>query len=70
MFSLPICKADKLVSVCELMLLEEFKNCLPERTAVYLNEQKVSTLQQAVKLADGFALTHKMVFVRRESFQN
>lgn len=27
--------------VHELMLLEEFKNCLPEQTAVYLNEQKV-----------------------------
>ncbi|XP_049452217.1 uncharacterized protein LOC125900944 [Epinephelus fuscoguttatus] len=63
-------KADKLVSVRELMLLEKFKNCLPERTAVYLNEQKVSTLQQAAKLADEFTLTHKTVFVKRDSFQN
>ncbi len=44
----------------ELILLEEFKNCAPERVVVYLNEQKVSTLSQAS--ADEFALTHKNVF--------
>uniref|UniRef100_A0A671UCI0 Gypsy retrotransposon integrase-like protein 1 n=1 Tax=Sparus aurata TaxID=8175 RepID=A0A671UCI0_SPAAU len=49
------------------MLLEEFKNRVPERTVVYLNEQKVSTLQQAAILADEFALTHKSSFVRHES---
>ena len=59
------CKADDLKSVCELMLLEEFKNCLPDRI-VYLNEQKVASLQQAAYLADEFVLTHKPVFVKRE----
>ncbi len=44
------------------MLLEEFKNCVPERIVVYLNEQKVVTLQQAAMIADDFALTHKGVF--------
>ncbi len=39
------------------MLLEEFKNCVPERIVVYMNEQKVVTLQQAALLADEFALT-------------
>jgi hypothetical protein len=43
----------------ELMLLEEFKNCVPERIVVYLNEQKVSTLRQTAILADEFALIHK-----------
>lgn len=47
------------------MLIEEFKNCVPERTAVYLNEQKVCTVQQAAVLADEYALMHKSVFVRR-----
>ncbi|XP_071059685.1 solute carrier family 26 member 6-like [Pseudochaenichthys georgianus] len=46
------CTADDIASVCELMLLEEFKNCVPERTVVYLNEQRVTTLQQAATLAD------------------
>ena len=50
------------------MLLEEFKNCLPERTTVYLNEQKVSTIQQAATLADEFTLVHKTVFNKRDSF--
>lgn len=51
------------------MLLEEFKQCLPERI-VYLNEQKVMSLAEAAVLADEFALTHKSVFVqsvRRET---
>ncbi|XP_067230426.1 uncharacterized protein [Chanodichthys erythropterus] len=46
----------------ELILLEEFKNCIPERVIVYLNEQKVTSLSQASVLADEFALTHKNVF--------
>ena len=28
-------------SLRELILLEEFKNCLPERIVVYLNEQSI-----------------------------
>ncbi|KAF7640719.1 hypothetical protein LDENG_00020130, partial [Lucifuga dentata] len=54
-----VCKANDLKSLRELMLVEEFKNCLPERIVIYLNEQKVATLQQAAVLADEFALTHK-----------
>lgn len=46
----------------ELMLLEDFKNCLPERIVTYLNEQKVTTLSQAATLADEYVLTHKSVF--------
>lgn len=44
------------------MLLEEFKNCLPEKVVFYLNEQKVVSLTDAARLADEFALTHKSVF--------
>ncbi|KAI2644884.1 Tethering factor for nuclear proteasome STS1 [Labeo rohita] len=46
-----------------LLLLEEFKSCLPERVVTYLNEQKVSSVSQAAVLADEFVLTHKNVFV-------
>ncbi|CAI5660699.1 unnamed protein product [Oreochromis niloticus] len=60
------CKAADLVSVRELILIEEFKNCISERMAVYLNEQKVSTLQQAVTLADEFALVHKASVIKQE----
>ncbi|KAK7926200.1 hypothetical protein WMY93_008510 [Mugilogobius chulae] len=61
------CSASKVstfASLRELLLIEEFKNCLPERILVYLNEQKVSTLQQAAISADEFALTHKAAFTR------
>ena len=43
----------------EVLLLEEFKNSLPERLMVYLNEQKVASLSHAAVLADEFVLTHK-----------
>lgn len=46
----------------QLILLEEFKNCLPEVVSVYLNEQKPVTLEQAAILADEFVLTHKVNF--------
>ncbi|XP_036419555.1 uncharacterized protein LOC118803140 isoform X2 [Colossoma macropomum] len=46
----------------ELMLLEDFKSCLPENLVVYLNEQKFSSLADAAVAADEFALTHKSTF--------
>lgn len=41
----------------ELILLEEFKNCLSEKIVVYLNEQKVSSLSEAAIFSDEFELT-------------
>jgi len=46
----------------ELIILEEFKNCLPERVVTYLNEQKVLKCSAASALADEYVLTHKNVF--------
>ena len=46
----------------ELILVEDFKKCLPERIVVYLNEQKVSALSTAAVLADEYVLTHKATF--------
>lgn len=56
----------------ELILLEDFKNCLPERTAVYLGEQKITTLLLLLFyyfiittiFADEFALLHKATFTK------
>lgn len=53
------CKVTDYNSLRELMLIEEFKNCVSERTALYLNKQKVSAVQQAAVLADEYALMHK-----------
>ncbi|KAI3370534.1 hypothetical protein L3Q82_025293 [Scortum barcoo] len=43
----------------ELVILEEFKKCLPECIVVYLNEQKVPSLSEAAVFADEFDLTQK-----------
>lgn len=43
----------------ELILLEEIKNCVPANVVVYLNEQKVTSLDDAAVLADEFVLTHR-----------
>ena len=50
-----------------LMIMEDFKNCLPERVATYLNEQKVTEVPKAAVLADEYVLTHKTKFVGRSS---
>ena len=43
----------------QLVLMEEFKNCLPSEIKTYLDEQKVDSLHQAAVRADDYALTHK-----------
>lgn len=55
-------KVTTLDELQELILLEDFKNSLPENIVVHLNEQKVSKLSDAAIFADEFALTHKTVF--------
>ncbi|KAJ8340985.1 hypothetical protein SKAU_G00332760 [Synaphobranchus kaupii] len=47
----------------DLMIMEEFKNCLPERVATYLNKQKVTQVAMAAVLADEFSLTHASLSV-------
>lgn len=50
----------------EVILIEDFKNSLPDRVVVYLNEKRVLTLAEASVCADEFILTHKNAFVRCE----
>jgi len=50
----------------ELLLIEQFKTCMPDCTVTYLNEQKVTTLQHAAVLADEFLLTHKQGFYKHD----
>ena len=56
-------KVNDFASMRELILLEEFKKCVPERCVMYLNEKKVSSLSEGAVLADEYVLTHKDVFV-------
>ena len=45
--------------LCDLIVLEQFKNAVSERLAVYISEKKVSTAAEAAALADDYLLTHK-----------
>jgi len=44
----------------ELILLEEFKSCVPNAVAMYLNEHKVSKMSDAALMAEEFVLTHQL----------
>ncbi len=46
----------------ELVLLEEFKHCVPHAVATHLTEHKVNTLSEAAIMADEFVLTHRRSF--------
>lgn len=59
------CTSEHVMSLAhlrELMLLEEFKNCVSNDVAMYLNDQRVTTLAQAAVCADRYVLTHKRTF--------
>lgn len=55
-------KAESKEQLRHLILLEEFKNCVPVAVSTYLNEHKVLEIGEAAVLADEFVLTHKSVF--------
>ena len=46
----------------QLILLEEFKSCLPPHIKTYLDERKADNLAQAAVLADDYSLAHKSTF--------
>ena len=46
----------------QLVLVEEFKACVPVNIKTYIDEQKATTLQQAAVLADDYSLTHRSAF--------
>ena len=43
----------------QLMLVEEYKWCIPSDVKAFLHEKKVEILDVAARLADDYALTHK-----------
>lgn len=45
--------------LCELVILEQFKNTLPGRIATYINEQKIASAAEAAVSADEYVLLHK-----------
>ena len=53
----------------ELMLLEEFKNCVPKEIKLHLEELEVSKLEDAVRKADEYALTHKVWYKPKGKYE-
>lgn len=52
--------------LCNLIILEQFKNSVPSRVAVYVSEQKAQTVTKAAMLADDYVLMHKRTFDQYE----
>uniref|UniRef100_A0A8C1RHP2 Gypsy retrotransposon integrase-like protein 1 n=1 Tax=Cyprinus carpio TaxID=7962 RepID=A0A8C1RHP2_CYPCA len=48
--------------LCNLIVLEQFRNILPDRIAIYINERKVKTAADAAVLSDEYVLTHRQNF--------
>ncbi|KAL2091618.1 hypothetical protein ACEWY4_013881 [Coilia grayii] len=45
--------------LCDLIVLEQFINILPERLATFIHEHKIKTATEAAVLADEYVLTHR-----------
>ena len=50
---------NKYDSLRELILLEEFQNCVNHDVRTFLDDKKPETLSDAARLSDNFMLTHK-----------
>ncbi|KAJ8018540.1 hypothetical protein HOLleu_43415 [Holothuria leucospilota] len=49
----------------ELVLLEEFKECVPSEVKTYLSDRGVVKLESAARMADDYVLSHKEVFEKK-----
>lgn len=45
-------------TLCDMVVLEQFKNAVPNQIGTYLKEQQVTTVGEAAALADQYDLTH------------
>lgn len=52
----------------DLIIMEEFKRCIPDKVATYLNEQKATSVTAAATLADEYVLTHRESFEKPRLF--
>ena len=49
------------------MLVEEFKRYINSDIKSFLDEKQVETLEAAARLADNYALTHKVSFINKSN---
>lgn len=52
-------KVSTYEALCDLIVLEQFKNSVPGHIAVYISEHKVKTVTEAAALADEYVLVHQ-----------
>lgn len=55
-------EVDTFDALCNMIVLEKFKNSLPSQIAVYISEHKVKTAAEAAVLSDEYVLTHRSDF--------
>ena len=49
------------------MLVEEFKRCINSDIKSFLDKKQVETLEAAARLADDYALIHKVSFINKSN---
>ena len=49
-------------SLRELVLIEEFKRCIPKEIKTHIDELQTDVLEKAAVIADEYALNHKALF--------
>ncbi len=62
------CKAAEVETfpyLCNLIILEQFKQAVPDHIATYITERNVVTPHDAAMVADEYILTHKRIFGER-----
>ncbi len=60
---------DDFEKLRDLIILEQFKNIVPDYIATYINEKKPKDAMEAAVLADDYVLTHKKVYREDRSGQ-
>uniref|UniRef100_A0A8C5CMY1 Gypsy retrotransposon integrase-like protein 1 n=1 Tax=Gadus morhua TaxID=8049 RepID=A0A8C5CMY1_GADMO len=55
-------KVETFEDLSELIVLEQFKNSIPENIAQHINDLKVRRVSEAASVADDYVLTHKRSF--------
>ena len=54
---------DTFEGLCDLLVLEQFRQSVPVRIATYVSEHKVRSVVEAAVLADDYVLIHRRDFV-------
>ena len=54
----------------QVMLLEDFKSCVPDNVKAHLEERQVKDLHEAAVIADDYVLTHKTNFTWGNGFSS